>query len=180
MSFKNIFGAGGSEAKSAEESARKVSEGIPGAWPEREGVDPELYDGIETVRDPKIIRETSPEALGIMNNFITPLFKNTQVAAAEQEKASENPGSTSGMASSAKDEAFKKVEVEIRDEDRPRVGDDDLEEVRKENVQAAEDVKRAGPTRRAARRRAPPDPVRAVPSADSPVWPTYARCPPMD
>lgn len=74
MSFRNIFDSGGNEAKSAEESARKVSEDIPGARPEREGVDPELYDGIpEAARDPKIVRETSPEALNIMNNFITPV-----------------------------------------------------------------------------------------------------------
>ncbi|MER7469029.1 hypothetical protein [Streptomyces sp. NPDC097981] len=144
MSFKNIFDGGGSEAKSAEESARKVYENIPGARPEREGVDPELYDGIpEAARDPKIVRETSPEALNIMNNFLTPLFKNTQTVAAEQREASENPESTSGMASSAKDEAFKKVEVEIRDEDRPKVSDEELEDSRKDNYKSAKGVKRA-------------------------------------
>ncbi|MFG2396471.1 hypothetical protein [Streptomyces lydicus] len=144
MSFKNIFDGGESEAKSAEESAQKVYETIPGAWPEREGVDPEFYDGIpEAARDPKIIRETSPEALNIMNNFITPLFKNTQTAAAKQREASENPESTSGMASSAKDEAFKKVEVEIRDEDLPQAGGEELEELRKENRKSVKNVKRA-------------------------------------
>ncbi|WP_269855988.1 hypothetical protein [Streptomyces sp. RPT161] len=143
MSFKNIFDSGGSEAKSAEESAQKVYENIPGAWPEREGVDPELYDGIpEAARDPKIMRETSPEALDIMNNFITPLFKNTQTVAAKQREASENPESTSGMASSAKDEAFKKVEVEIRDEDRPKISDGDLEELKKDNYKSAKSVTR--------------------------------------
>ncbi|MFE3654128.1 hypothetical protein [Streptomyces sp. NPDC057579] len=129
MSFKNIFDSGGSEAKSAEESAQQVYEKIPGAWPEREGVDPELYDGIpEAARDPKIVRETSPEALNIVNNFITPLFKNIPTVAAEQREASENPESTSGMASSAKDEAFKKVEVEINDEDLPKISDEEREE----------------------------------------------------
>jgi hypothetical protein len=151
MSFKNIFDSGGSEAKSAEESAQKVYEKIPGAWPEREGVDPELYDGIpEAARDPKIVRETSPEALNIMNNFITPLFKNTQMVAAKQREASENPESTSGMASSAKDETCKKVEVEIRDEDRPKISDEDRpkisdeqrEESRKDNYKSAKDIKR--------------------------------------
>ncbi|KPC66921.1 hypothetical protein [Streptomyces chattanoogensis] len=151
MSFKNIFGSGESEAKSAEESAQKVYEKIPGAWPESEGVDPELYDDIpEAARDPKIMRETSPEALNIMNNFITPLFKNTQTVAAQQREASENPESTSGMASSAKDEAFKKVAVEIRDEDQPKVGgedrpkisDEQLEESRKDNNKSAKDIKK--------------------------------------
>ncbi|GAA1928014.1 hypothetical protein [Streptantibioticus ferralitis] len=144
MSFKNIFDSGGSEAKSAEESAQKVSEKIPGARPEREGVDPELYDGIpEAARDPKIMRETSPEALNIMNNFIAPLFKNTQTVAAKQREASENPESTSGMASSAKDEAFKKVEVEIRDDDRPKISDEEREGLGKDNYKLAKNAKRA-------------------------------------
>ncbi|MER6029696.1 hypothetical protein [Streptomyces sp. NPDC001851] len=143
MSFKNVFENGGSEAKSAEESAQKVSENIPGARPEREGVDPELYDGIpETARDPKIMRETSPEALSIMNNFLTPLFKNTQTVADKQREASENPESTAGMASSAKDEAFTKVKVEIRDEDQPKASDERLDEVRKDNQASVRNVKR--------------------------------------
>ncbi|GHE10386.1 hypothetical protein [Streptomyces alanosinicus] len=143
MSFKNIFDGGGSEAKSAEESAQNVSEKIPGARPEREGVDPELYDGIpEAARDPKIMRETSPEALSIMNNFLTPLFKNTQTAADKQREASENPESTSGMASSAKDEAAKKVKVEISGEDQPKTSDERLDQFRKDNYESVKNVKR--------------------------------------
>ncbi|MFH8289308.1 hypothetical protein [Streptomyces sp. NPDC018059] len=153
MTFQNIFDSGGSEARSAEESARKARENIPGAWPEREGVDPELYDGIpEAARDPKIVRETSPEALDIMSNFIAPMFKNTQTAAAKQREASENPASTSGMASATKDEAFKKVQVEIKDEDQPKISDKDrpkvsgeqLEESRKSNRSSANDIPRKG------------------------------------
>ncbi|MFF7230549.1 hypothetical protein [Streptomyces sioyaensis] len=144
MTFQNIFNSGGSEAKSAEEAAQKVNEKIPGARPEREGVDPELYDGIpETARDPKIIRETSPEALSIMNNFLSPFFKNMQTAATEQRDASENPESTTGMASSAQDEAFKKVAVEIRDEDQPKISDEKLAESKKDNQKSVKDVKRA-------------------------------------
>ncbi|MFF4503604.1 hypothetical protein [Streptomyces sp. NPDC001401] len=143
MSFKNIFDSGAGEANSAEESAQKVSEKIPGARPEREGVDPELYDGIpEAARDPKIMRETSPEALSIMNNFLTPLFKNTQTVADKQREASEDPESTSGMASSVKDEAVKKVKVEITDEDRPKAGDERLDEFRKDNYESVKNVKR--------------------------------------
>ncbi|MEV5508662.1 hypothetical protein [Streptomyces orinoci] len=144
MSFKNIFDSGGSGAKSAEESAQKVSEKIPGARPEREGVDPELYDGIpEAVRDPKIMRETSPEALSIMNSFLAPLFKSTQTVSDKQRETSENPESTSGMASSTKDEAFKKVKVEIRDEDQPKAGDKRLDELKKENREAVRNAKRS-------------------------------------
>lgn len=153
MTFKNIFDSGGSEAKSAEESARQVREKIPGARPEREGVDPELYEDLPEVdRDPKIVRETSPEALSIMENFIAPLFKNTQQVAEKQKAASGDPESTSGMASSAKDAAFEKEKVEIkeedqpkiREEDRPKVSDEQLEESRKGNRQSANDIKRTG------------------------------------
>lgn len=136
MSFKNIFEGGKGGAESAEESAQNVYEKIPGARPEREGVDPELFDGIpDTERDPKIIRETSPEALNIMNNFITPLFKNAQTAATEQQEASEDPQTTSDMASSASDEAFTKVEVEIDDEDQPSISEEEQEKLKQDNQQ---------------------------------------------
>ncbi|MEW2390139.1 hypothetical protein AB0933_17505 [Streptomyces venezuelae] len=151
MSFKNIFESGGSEAKSAEESARKVYENIPGARPEREGVDPELYDGIpEVERDPKLVRETSPEALRIMNGFLSPLFKKTGSAAAAQQATCEDPASTTGMAFSNESETFKKVKVEIRNEDRPEVKGEDLpkmseeemEERRRKNSEEAAKVER--------------------------------------
>ncbi|MGI5526903.1 hypothetical protein ACQEVX_05555 [Streptomyces syringium] len=143
MTFKNIFDGGGNEAKSAEDSARKVHETIPGFRPEREGVDPELYDDIpEATRDPKIIRETSPEALRIVNNFITPLFQNTRTAAAEQRKASEDPKSTSDMASSAKDEASKKMKAEIKSDDEPKISDEERKNLRKDNYEKVKSVER--------------------------------------
>lgn len=143
MSFKNIFDNGENEARSAEESARAAYEKIPGFRPEREGIDPELVEGIpEVERDPKIIRETSPEALNIMSNFIAPMFKNTQTAAASQREASEDPESTTAMASSAKDEAFTKVEVEIRDEDRPEASDEERENLKKANQKATGNLRR--------------------------------------
>jgi hypothetical protein len=53
MPSQNPGGAG--EAESAERSARALHEKIPGAWPERKGIDPELYDDIPNEpRDPKI------------------------------------------------------------------------------------------------------------------------------
>ncbi|MYY86931.1 hypothetical protein GT044_37750 [Streptomyces sp. SID335] len=155
MSFKNIFEGGGSEARSAEESAQKVSQNIPGARPEREGVDPELYDGIpEVERDPKIVRETSPEALRIMDGFLSPLFRRTGSAAAEQRATCEDPASTSSMASSAEGETSKKVKAEIKDEDRPgvkaedlqRMSDEEMEEMRRKNAEAAAKVERTDST----------------------------------
>lgn len=136
MSFKNIFEGGKGEAGSAEESAQNVYEKIPGARPEREGVDPELFDGIpDAERDPKIIRETSPEALSIMSTFLAPLFKNTQTAATAQQEASEDPQTTSDMASSAADETFAKVEVEIDDEDQPNISEEEREKLKQDNQQ---------------------------------------------
>ncbi|MFD7238324.1 hypothetical protein ACFWAT_23845 [Streptomyces syringium] len=143
MTFNNIFDSGGSEAKSAEESAQKIHETIPGYRPEREGVDPELYDDIpDVVRDPKIVRETSPEALRIVNGFITPLFGNTQTVATKQRDASTDPESTSGMASSTKDEAFKKVKAEIKDEDKPKISDEERKNLRKDNHEKVKNVQR--------------------------------------
>lgn len=149
MTFKNIFDSGGSEAKSAEESAQKLSGNIPGAWPEWEGVDPELFEDIpegsrdpKAVRDPKIVRETSPEALRVMNNFLTPLFQKTQTAATEQQEASEDPESTSGMASRTKDAAFKKVKVKIENDDQPKTSDERLEELKKNNYASVKNYKR--------------------------------------
>ncbi|WP_370418160.1 hypothetical protein AB8O64_05690 [Streptomyces sp. QH1-20] len=143
MSFKNIFGGGGSEAKSAEESARKIHSHIPGVRPEDEGVDPELYEGIDTApRDPKIVRETSPEALNIANSFLAPLFKNTQTAATNQQKASENPETTSGMASSTVDKVSEKMEVKIKDEDKPKISDEDRAKLKKDNREQVKNVKR--------------------------------------
>ncbi|MFE6410865.1 hypothetical protein ACFVOR_28505 [Streptomyces sp. NPDC057837] len=155
MSFKNIFGGGESEAKSAEESAREVYGNIPGARPERLGVDPELYEGIEPVeRDPKLVRETSPEALRVMNGFLSPLFKRTGSAATEQRAACDDPASTAGMASSAEGETFKEVKVQIRDEDRPgvkgedlpRMSEEEMEDMRRKNSEAAAKVERTGGT----------------------------------
>ncbi|MEV2275050.1 hypothetical protein AB0I72_05655 [Nocardiopsis sp. NPDC049922] len=138
MTFTNIFDSGAGEARSAEDSAQNIHGRIPGVRPEREGVDPELFEDIpETARDPKIIRETSPEALNIMGSFITPLFRNTQTAAARQREASESPASTTGMASSTKDEAFTKVEVSIGDEDQPSISAEEREELSKDSYASA-------------------------------------------
>ncbi|WP_017585973.1 hypothetical protein [Nocardiopsis ganjiahuensis] len=143
MSFKNIFDNGENEAGAAEESARAVYDRIPGARPEREGIDPELTEGIpEVERDPKIVRETSPEALNVMSSFISPMFRNTRTAAAEQRETSEDPASTTAMASSAKDEAFEKVEVEISDEDRPEITDEERANLKKDNQKSTGNLKR--------------------------------------
>ncbi|MBQ1084074.1 hypothetical protein [Nocardiopsis sp. B62] len=142
MTFKNIFGNGGKEAGAAEESARDVHGRIPGARPEWEGVDPELFDGIpEVERDPKLVRETSPEALKILGGFVAPLFGNTRAAATEQRAASEDPGSTTDMASSTRDEASGKVTVEVEEEDQPSISDQDREELRKDNERSTENVR---------------------------------------
>lgn len=120
MSYKNAFTGGAGEAKSAEESARQLHENIPGAWPERKGVDPELYDDIpDEPRDPKIVNEMSPGALNIAGNFLAPLFQRFQTIATDQLEVSENPASTSNMASSTQEEIAKSMNVKISDKDKP-------------------------------------------------------------
>ncbi|MFB8765602.1 hypothetical protein [Nocardiopsis alba] len=141
MTFKNIFGNGKNEARAAEESSRNVHEKIPGARPEWEGVDPELLEGIpEVERDPKLVRETSPEALAIMNGFVTPLFQNTQTAASTQQDAAEDPASASDMASAAKDKAFEDVEVEIDEKDRPDIDAEERERLKNDNHESTKNV----------------------------------------
>ena len=120
MSYKNAFTGGAGEAESAEQSARGVHEKIPGAWPERKGVDPELYDDIpDEPRDPKIVNELSPGALNVVGNVLTPLFQNFQTVAGDQLNVSENPASTSDMASSTQGKMSESMKAEIGDEDKP-------------------------------------------------------------
>lgn len=117
MSFRNAFTGGAGEAESAEQSARKLHERIPGFRAVRDGVDPELYDGIpDEPRDPKIVNELSPGALNIMGNFLTPLFQKFQTVAADQLIVSEDPSSTSNMASAAQ-KAMSKRMKEMSDDD---------------------------------------------------------------
>lgn len=120
MSYKNVFTGGAGEAESAEQSARLLNERIPGAWPERKGVDPELYDDIpDEPRDPKIVNEMAPGALNIVGNVLAPLFQNFQTVAADQLNVSENPASTSAMASSTKEKTAENMKAEISDDDKP-------------------------------------------------------------
>src|SRR5699024_4378350 len=128
MSFKNIFGTSKGEAEAAENSAHDIYGKSPGAQPEEKGVDPELLDAIpDTERDPKILRETSPEALSIMNTFLSPLFKNTPTSATDQRETSENPRTTSDMASSDTDDTYKTVNAVLATENRPNISDGERE-----------------------------------------------------
>ena len=68
MTFKNIFDNGSTGAGAAEEASQGIRSTVPGARPEWEGVDPELFEGVTLPeRDPKLVRETSPEALGLLD-----------------------------------------------------------------------------------------------------------------
>jgi hypothetical protein len=120
MSYQNAFTGGAGEAESAEQSARALHEKIPGAWPERKGVDPELYDDIpDEPRDPKIVNEMSPGALNVVGNVLAPLFQNFQTVAADQLNVSVNPASTATMASSTLDETSENIKAKISDDDKP-------------------------------------------------------------
>jgi hypothetical protein len=128
MSFFNIFNGDKAEAKSAQDSAQALNKLIPGYWLESEGVDEELYDGLtkDPVRDPKIVKERSPEALNIVGKVLDPLFGHNQTVAEGQRIVSENPASTSGMASSVLGEVSHgassqgiTVQSQIKDTDKP-------------------------------------------------------------
>jgi hypothetical protein len=118
VSYRNAFTGGAGEAESAEQSARRLHERIPGFRPEREGVDPELYDGIpDEPRDPKLVTELSPGGLNIVGDFLAPLFQMFQTVAADQLSVSEDPSSTSDMAAGAQ-KAMSKRMKEISDDAR--------------------------------------------------------------
>ncbi|MFR9727782.1 hypothetical protein ACL03H_01040 [Saccharopolyspora sp. MS10] len=120
MSFENIFTGGADRASTAERSANTIHDTVPGARPERSGIDPELYDGIpDEPRDPKIVSELSPEALTITGDILAPLFQKFRSLAEDQRAASEDPATTSGMARATRDEAAKDVRPEIDEEDAP-------------------------------------------------------------
>ncbi|GAA1959509.1 hypothetical protein [Amycolatopsis minnesotensis] len=117
MSFKKIFDSGESEGDSAEQSARALHDDTPGA-----GAFSEEVRKLESGRDPWLVRQTPHGAFDVMG-FLGPLFQKVQTVSAAQRDISQDPASTSGMASSAVDKTFEKVKVEIRDEDLPSVHD---------------------------------------------------------
>ncbi|QES51791.1 hypothetical protein DEJ50_32000 [Streptomyces venezuelae] len=116
MSFKNIFDNGGNEAGSADTSAQALNEDTPGA-----GDISEAVRKLESERDPWLVRQTAHGAFDVMG-FLGPLFRNTRSAAAAQRQTSEDPGSTSSMAS-ATTKAFGPPKVDIGDEDMPKLED---------------------------------------------------------
>ncbi|EST20746.1 SMP-30/gluconolactonase/LRE family protein [Streptomyces roseochromogenus] len=117
MSFKNVFDSGGDEAGSAEQSTQALNSDTPGAG----DISGAVRD-LEGQRDPWLVRQTAHGALDVMG-FLGPLFQKFQDVSADQRQVSEDPGSVSGMASSAMDKASASLKVEIRDEDLPRISD---------------------------------------------------------
>lgn len=116
MSFKNIFDNGGDEAGSAEQSAQALNEDTPGAGDVSEAV-----RKMESERDPWLVRQTAHGAFDVMG-FLGPMLQNTQNMAATQRQVSEDPGSTSTMASSTM-KAFGPPQVNISEEDMPKPED---------------------------------------------------------
>ncbi|MFD7334559.1 hypothetical protein ACFV98_00955 [Streptomyces violascens] len=116
MSFKNIFDNGGEQAGSAEKSADALNKDTPGSGDVSEAV-----RKLESERDPWVMRQTAHGAFDVMS-FLGPLFQNAQGAAAAQRQASEDPSSTSNMASSTT-KAFGPPTVSISDDDAPKLED---------------------------------------------------------
>ncbi|MFJ8311023.1 MULTISPECIES: SMP-30/gluconolactonase/LRE family protein [unclassified Streptomyces] len=116
MSFKNIFDNGGDQAGSADKSAEALNKDTPGA-----GDISDAVRKLESERDPWLVRQTAHGAFDVMG-FLNPLFQNAQGAAAAQRQVSEDPGSTSTMASSTT-KAFGPPKVSIGDDDMPKLED---------------------------------------------------------
>jgi hypothetical protein len=94
MSFENVLDTGGGQADSSKESAQALNNDTPGAG----DVAGALRD-LENQRDPWLVRQTAHGASDVMN-FINPLFQKSQDVSASQRQVSEDPSSTSTMASS--------------------------------------------------------------------------------
>lgn len=101
MSYQNVFSSGGTEAQSAKQAADHLWDFVPGAKPEREGVDPELYEGItESPKDPRTVSDRATVALNLVENLISPMFANFDSTSVTVNGVTEDSASTSKMASS--------------------------------------------------------------------------------
>ncbi|MFE7659491.1 NHL repeat-containing protein [Streptomyces celluloflavus] len=117
MSFENVFNTGGSEAGSADKSTQALHEDTPGTG----SVSNAVWE-LEKQRDPWLVRQTAHGALDVMG-FLGPFFQKFQSVSADQRQVSEDPSSTSGMASSTMNKASESLSVKISDADLPNLGD---------------------------------------------------------
>ncbi|MGW0734514.1 hypothetical protein [Streptomyces sp. NPDC002851] len=134
--FGILFNGGEAGAGSAEKAAEDLEGDTPGAgkgaWDDEEesvsgSVSGYVHD-LESGRDPWHPRQTAHGALDVMRGFLSPHFNKFQTAAGEQREASENPKSTSSMASStlkssAEEDTFRNA-VKISDEDQPSISEE--------------------------------------------------------
>lgn len=114
MSYKSVFTSAGAEASSARQAADHLFDFIPGARPEREGIDPELYEGIpETAQDPRIVSDRATVALNVVQKVISPMFDNFGATSASERVVTDDPVSTSKMASATVNEVATNVTESI-------------------------------------------------------------------
>lgn len=114
MSYKNVFNSAGAEARSGKQAADYLFDFVPGARPEREGIDPELYEGItETPNDPRIVSDRATVALNLVQGLISPMYANFDATSASERDVNEDPTSTSKMASATVNEVATNTTVGI-------------------------------------------------------------------
>ncbi|MGW8380611.1 hypothetical protein [Streptomyces sp. ODS28] len=144
MTFENIFDSGGGEADSAKDTAQSLHDSTPGAeegtWDEENDTVSGSASGYvrdwESARDPWLLHQTPHGAFGVLG-FLDPLFQRTSDVSSAQRQASEDPRTTSDMASSTKDKAFASVKAEIREEDMPGLGEEAQQRLRQAHDRAA-------------------------------------------
>lgn len=114
MSYKNVFNSAGAEARSGKRAADHLYDFIPGARPEREGIDPELYEGIvETPNDPRIVSDRATVALDLVQGLISPLYANFDATSVSERDVNDDPTSTSKMAGATVNEVATNLTVSI-------------------------------------------------------------------
>lgn len=139
--FDNLFDSGKlfnsseSEGGSAGKAAQELEEHAPGAgesaWDDVNETVKEDETGkkyvsafvrdLENRRDPWHPRQTPQGWFDVKKSFLDPFFGEARAVADDQHKVSKDPKSTSNMASSAKDEAYKSINADIAEKDWPRI-----------------------------------------------------------
>ncbi|MFF4406032.1 hypothetical protein ACFY2W_34390 [Streptomyces sp. NPDC001262] len=114
MFFSNIFSTGGGQAASTQNTVQ----GVHGTTFGDRGNSADLR-AWDIQYGPRSLPNVPHEALNLMEGWFPNFFGSSQAAFTKQDKDSENPSTTSDVASSTRDTANKSVSADISDKDLP-------------------------------------------------------------
>ncbi|MFG2395109.1 hypothetical protein ACGFYF_40510 [Streptomyces lavendulae] len=117
MTFKNVFDSGGTQAGSGSETTDELKANTPGSG----DMSRDILE-LEKKRDPMLLQQTAVGAYPVFR-ALGSLFQNMTNVSVDQRLASDDPSTTSDMASSTMSKANESVKVQISDSDLPRATD---------------------------------------------------------